>query len=111
MKQIIAIISITLFCFTGIGFCADKVVVIPLNGIGGNIQDTSSGDADSGDILIGKKAWVDGLELTGALELSTTMQTYSTPTYGMTFNLIPAGTFTMGSPDGSGEDPVEPGGT
>lgn len=29
----------------------------------------------------------------------------------MTFNLIPAGTFTMGSPDGSGAEPAEPGRT
>jgi formylglycine-generating enzyme required for sulfatase activity len=27
----------------------------------------------------------------------------------MTFNLVPAGTFTMGSPDGSGSEPAEPG--
>jgi hypothetical protein len=33
--------------------------------VGGNIQDTSSGDAQAGDILQGKKAWVDGSEVTG----------------------------------------------
>ena len=32
-----------------------------------------------------------------------------TNSIGMTFNLIPAGTFTMGSPDGSGSEPAEPG--
>ena len=32
-----------------------------------------------------------------------------TNSIGMTFNLIPAGTFTMGSPDGSGDEPAEPG--
>ena len=32
-----------------------------------------------------------------------------TNTIGMTFNLLPAGTFTMGSPDGSGSEPAEPG--
>lgn len=30
-----------------------------------NVVDTSSGDAGAGDILIGKKAWVDGTEVTG----------------------------------------------
>jgi Protein of unknown function (DUF1566) len=34
-------------------------------GIGGNIQDTSSGDAVAGDILLNKKAWVEGVEVTG----------------------------------------------
>jgi hypothetical protein len=33
--------------------------------IGGNIQDTSSGDATAADIASGKKAWVDGTEVTG----------------------------------------------
>ena len=32
-----------------------------------------------------------------------------TNSIGMTFNLIPAGTFTMGSPDGTGSEPAEPG--
>jgi hypothetical protein len=33
--------------------------------IGGNIQDTSSGDATTADIASGKKAWVDGIEVIG----------------------------------------------
>jgi hypothetical protein len=32
-----------------------------------NVVNTSSGDAGSGDILTGKKAWVDGSEVTGSL--------------------------------------------
>jgi len=36
-------------------------------GIGGNVQDTSSGDAVASDILLGKKAWVDGVEVTGTV--------------------------------------------
>ncbi len=36
-------------------------------GIGGNVQDTSTGDAVAADILSGKKAWVDGSEVTGSL--------------------------------------------
>lgn len=31
----------------------------------GNVVDTSSGDAVAGDLLTGKKAWVDGAEVTG----------------------------------------------
>jgi len=34
-------------------------------GIGGNIQDTSSGDATAAEIVSGQKAWVDGSEITG----------------------------------------------
>jgi hypothetical protein len=34
-------------------------------GIGGNVQNTSSGDATAADIATGKKAWVDGIEITG----------------------------------------------
>lgn len=36
-------------------------------GIGGNVQDTSSGDATAPEILSGKKAWVDGAEVTGSM--------------------------------------------
>jgi hypothetical protein len=36
-------------------------------GVGGHIQDTSSGDALAADIVSGKKAWVDGNEVTGTL--------------------------------------------
>lgn len=37
------------------------------SGIGGNVQDTSSGDALASEILSGKKGWVDGSEVTGTL--------------------------------------------
>jgi hypothetical protein len=33
----------------------------------GNVVDTSSGDAAAGDMLSGKKAWVDGAEVTGTI--------------------------------------------
>lgn len=36
-------------------------------GIVGNVQDTSSGDALAAEILSGKKAWVDGSEVTGTM--------------------------------------------
>jgi len=36
-------------------------------GIGGNIQDTSSGDAQQGDIAQGKNAWVDGQLIDGSV--------------------------------------------
>ncbi len=44
-------------------------------GIGGNVQDTSSGDAVVGEILNGKKAWVDGSEVTGTLATQTPTDT------------------------------------
>jgi hypothetical protein len=42
---------------------------IDLFGVSGdpNVADTSSGDAVSGEILKGKKAWVDGVEVTGTV--------------------------------------------
>ncbi|OQW91573.1 MAG: hypothetical protein BWK78_04255 [Thiotrichaceae bacterium IS1] len=42
-------------------------VVGTLIGVGGNVQDTTTGDAVVVDILVGKKAWVDGVEITGTV--------------------------------------------
>jgi hypothetical protein len=36
-----------------------------------NVVDTSSGDATTTELLLGKKAWVDGLEVTGSIATST----------------------------------------
>ncbi len=73
-------------------FAAVKAVVIPLGGAVGN--------ATPEDVVKGKtfssKAAGKGVE--GTLVLPPSMQSY-TNSYGMTFNLIPAGTFTMGNPD------------
>lgn len=38
-----------------------------VNAIPSNYKDTSSGDAAAGEILEGKKAWVDGVEITGTM--------------------------------------------
>jgi hypothetical protein len=43
-----------------------------------NVVDTSSGDAAAGDILSGKKAWVDGSEVTGTLSSSRVLKTGQT---------------------------------
>jgi hypothetical protein len=43
--------------------------------IGGNVQDTSSGNAVAGEIFSGKKAWVDGSEITGTLATQTPTNT------------------------------------
>jgi formylglycine-generating enzyme required for sulfatase activity len=45
----------------------------------------------------------------GGKKCTSPMENSFTNSIGMTFNLIPAGTFTMGSPDGSGDEPAEPG--
>jgi len=44
----------------------------------------------------------------GGKKCTSPMENSFTNSIGMTFNLIPAGTFTMGSPDGS-DEPAEPG--
>lgn len=55
--------------FAALAIAADKVVVVPLGGSSNpNVVDTSSGDATADDILKGKKAWVQGIEVIGTLE-------------------------------------------
>jgi len=95
----------------GIFFCfllpsaapaADKVVVIPLGGAPGN--------ATAADVVKGKtfSSKAVGKGVTGTLERHPMAQTYRTPVYHMIFNLIPAGTFTMGSkPTEAGRDDNE----
>jgi tetrahydromethanopterin S-methyltransferase subunit D len=72
-------------------FAADRVVVVPLGG--------AVGDAVASDVVKGKtfssKA---GKGMTGTLERHPMAQKFVTPWYLMTFNLIPAGSFIMGSP-------------
>ncbi|MCF8055838.1 MAG: formylglycine-generating enzyme family protein [Desulfocapsa sp.] len=79
---------------------ADKVVVVPLGGAVGN--------ATAADVVKGKtfSSLAAGKGVTGTLELHPMAQTY-TNTNSMTFNLLPADTFTMGSPTGeAGRDDV-----
>jgi formylglycine-generating enzyme required for sulfatase activity len=81
------------FCFLlpAAAAAADKVVVIPLGGAPGN--------AVAADVVKGKtfSSRAAGKGVTGTLERHPMAQTHRTPTYHMQFNLIPAGTFTMGS--------------
>ncbi len=109
MKKLISVISqlIGIFClFLFINSSAaahESVVVIPL--LGGAEGDATVADVVKGKTFSSKEA---GKGATGTLELPPTAQSY-TNSNNMTFNLIPAGTFTMGSPDGSGSEPAEPG--
>ena len=53
----------------GVVYSDVPYVNIPLSGATGNAKfvDTDSGDAVAGDIRSGKKAWVDGAEVTGSI--------------------------------------------
>ncbi len=105
MKQAISLIILfTILLFTVFAIASDKVVVVPLGGEA--VGDATAADVVKGKIFSSKAA---GKGVTGILEHYPIDQTYTTPTYGMTFNLLPADTFTMGSPDGSGSEPAEPG--
>ena len=57
----------------GVTYSAVPEVSIPLAEGTGNAKfvDTDSGDAVAGDIRAGKKAWVDGAELTGGIAVKT----------------------------------------
>ena len=96
------ILSGILLLFATAATAADKVVVVPLGGTVGN--------ATAADVVKGKtfSSQTVGKGATGTLEQHPMGQSF-TNSVGMTFNLIPAGTFTMGSPDGSGSEPAEPG--
>ncbi|HHD64340.1 MAG TPA: formylglycine-generating enzyme family protein [Desulfobulbaceae bacterium] len=94
----------------GIFFCfllpsaapaADKVVVIPLGGAPGN--------AVAADVVKGKtfSSRAAGKGATGSLKIRAGGTIY-TNSIGMEFSLIPAGSFVMGSPDGSGDTAHRP---
>jgi fructose-specific component phosphotransferase system IIB-like protein len=53
-------------------------------GISGKTEvvDTTSGDAVAGELLMGKKAWVDGIEITGSLTTQTLSNANDTVTAG-----------------------------
>jgi formylglycine-generating enzyme required for sulfatase activity len=83
--------TVSVFTLSSVAFAVTRVAVIPIGGAVGN--------ATVSDVVKGKTfSTRTGKGLTGTLELLPTMQTYTTPVYGMTFNLIPSGTFIMGSP-------------
>jgi formylglycine-generating enzyme required for sulfatase activity len=93
MKKAMSVLTIsTILLTTASAIAADKVVVVPL---GGTIGDAVASDVVKGKTFSSKAA---GKGVTGALELSPTSQSYSNSN-NMTFNLIPAEPFTMGSPD------------
>ncbi|MCD6388611.1 MAG: formylglycine-generating enzyme family protein [Desulfobulbaceae bacterium] len=82
---------------------ADRVVVITLGG------EVAVGNATAADVVKGKSfsSKAAGKGVTGTLVLPPCAQSY-TNSNGMTFNLIPAGTFTMGSPaDEPGRSSIE----
>jgi len=57
----------------GVSYENVPYVNIPLSGGGGSAKfvDTDSGDAVAGDLRSGKKAWVDGSEVTGTVAAKT----------------------------------------
>jgi len=81
------------FCFLlpTIAPAADKVVVIPLGGVKGNALAT---DVVKGKTFSSRAA---GKGLVGTLERHPMGQTFRSSHYDLRFNLIPAGTFSMGS--------------
>jgi formylglycine-generating enzyme required for sulfatase activity len=101
-KALSAIIfsAVLLFCMSA--SAQNKVVIVPL---GGAVGDAVPNDVVKSKTFSSKAA---GKGATGTLEQHPMGQSY-TNTVGMSFNLVPAGTFTMGSPDGSGSEPAEPG--
>ncbi len=87
-----------------LGWAANKVVVVPLGGF--------SGDATSADVIHGRtfSSKAAGKGAVGSLKIRDGAVLY-TNSIGMEFSLIPAGSFIMGSPDGSGDTdhpPVRP---
>ncbi|MCP4695866.1 MAG: DUF1566 domain-containing protein, partial [Gammaproteobacteria bacterium] len=63
-----------------------------------NVADTSSGDAVAGNLLINKKAWVDGAEITGTAYSAPVEKTGQTACYHPTTNAL------LGSCAGTGQD-------
>jgi formylglycine-generating enzyme required for sulfatase activity len=90
--MVLPVVMGAFFMLSGTALAADRVVVVPLGGTVGN--------ATAADVVKGKtfSSRAAGKGVSGTLELPPTAQTY-TNSNNMTFNLIPAGTFTMGSPD------------
>ena len=71
----------------------NKVVVIPLGG-------SAVGNATTADVVKGKtfSSKAAGKGVTGTLERHPMAQVFMMPDSNLIFNLLPAGTFTMGSP-------------
>lgn len=95
MKSLAIILAAILVFFSISTVLAQtKIVVVPL--LGG-----TEGNAKVSDVLKGKifSSKV-GKGLTGIMERHPMGQTFVTPYWGLTFNLVPSGLFYMGSPEG-----------
>jgi hypothetical protein len=73
-----------------------------------NVVDTSSGDAGAGDILIGKKAWVDGGEVTGTAYPAPVAKTGQTTCYDINGVSIDCGSPVFAGQDGEYQKGVTP---
>jgi len=87
--------------FSRYATAADKVVVVPL---GGTVGNATAADVVKGKTFSSKAA---GKGVTGTLEIRDGSTIY-TNSAGMKFSLIPAGSFVMGSPDGSNDSAHPP---
>jgi len=87
--------------FSATSMAQTKVVVIPLGGVKGN--------AVAADVVKGKtfSSRAAGEGVAGTLKIRDGSTIY-TNSIGMEFSLIPAGSFVMGSPDGTGDSTHPP---
>ena len=85
-------LTVSLLLFSSLSHAHQQAIVVPLGG--------AVGDATPADVVQGKtfSSQSAGKGATGTMVLPPTAQTF-TNSIGMTFNLLPAGTFSMGSPD------------
>ncbi len=88
----IVTLTATICLFNSSASAHEKVVVVPL---GGTVGNATAADVVKGRTFSSKSA---GKGVTGNLERHPMGQVFVTPWYLLTFNLLPAGTFTMGSP-------------
>jgi len=100
-NNLFCVTCVIAFLFCNNAAAADRVVVVPLGGAVGN--------AAASDVLKGKtfSSQTAGKGITGTLEILDGSILY-TNSIGMKFSLIPAGSFIMGSPDGSGDSTHPP---
>jgi len=91
----------TICLFNSFASAHEKVVVIPL---GGTVGNATASDVVEGKTFSSKTA---GKGVVGTLKAREGGTMY-TNTIGMDFSLIPAGSFVMGSPDGTGDGTGNP---
>jgi len=90
-----------IFLFCSNVSAVDKVVVIPL---GGTVGNTTAADVVKGKTFSSKAA---GKGAVGTLKIHDGATIY-TNSIGMEFSLISAGSFVMGSPDGTSDTAHRP---